>query len=247
MNSAGRLAYFPWQLRDTAVKALAPALVFALMVTPTLMAMRSQQPDVDLRTDPAGIELGLSVFQNMAVFSIWIGGMIMMTDVVAMDRDRQFYRFLFSKPVVPWQFYLQRFVIGLVALVAVYALVPVIYSAMVTPVPIGHTLLAVGLMGLLLGGMATFVGSLTRRDGFATVLLYMVTSVLQSASQADALADWLDPVVRMLPPVVKFAAARTLLLQGVMPEPEVLWHVGLYGAGLAALGLFLVKRLPLAR
>jgi ABC-type polysaccharide/polyol phosphate export permease len=247
MSAAGRLAYLPWQLRDSAVKALAPALVFALMASPTLLSMRASQPGIDFSTDPAGIQLAATVFQNFAVFSIWIGGLLVMSDIVALDRDRQFYRFLFSKPVVPWQLYLQRFIVGLVAFVAIYALVPVIYSAVVTPVPIAHTVIAVALMGVLLGGLMTLVSALTRRDGFGTVIVYMVTSVLQSASKADALADWMDPIARALPPVAKYADARTLLLQGVMPEAEVLWHIGLYGAGLAAVGLFLVKRLPLAR
>jgi ABC-type polysaccharide/polyol phosphate export permease len=102
-------------------------------------------------------------------------------------------------------------------------------------------------MGLLIGGIATVVGALTRRDGFVTVIVYMVTSVLQGASEADALADWMDPIVELLPPIAKFTAARAMLLQGLMPDAEVLWHVGLCGAGLVALGLFLVKRLPLAR
>jgi ABC-type polysaccharide/polyol phosphate export permease len=247
MSGAARLAYLPWQVRDTVVKALAPALVFALMASPTLMAMRAQQPELDLSTDPAGIQLATAVFQNMAVLSIWLGGLLMMTDVIATDRDRQFYRFLFAKPVVPWRFYLQRFVVGLAAFVGVYALVPALYSWLVSPVPIAHTLLAVGLMGLLIGGIATLVGALTRRDAFVTVIVYMVTSVLQGASEADALADWMDPIVELLPPIAKFTAARAMLLQGLMPDAEVLWHVGLYGAGLVALGLFLVKRLPLAR
>jgi hypothetical protein len=247
MSAAARLAYLPWQLRDSAVKALAPALIFALMASPTLMAMRASQPSIDFRTHPSGIALAASLFQNMAVFSIWIGGLLVMSEIVAMDRDRQYYRFLFSKPVVPWQLYLQRFVVGLVAFVAVYALVPVVFSALVTPVPVGHTVIAVALMGVLLGGMMTLVSALTRRDGFGTVIVYLITSVLQSASRADALADWMDPIARALPPVVKYADARTLLLQGVMPEAEVLWHIGLYGAGMAAVGLYLVKRLPLAR
>jgi len=247
MNRAALTAYAPWQLRDSAVKALAPALVFALMASPTLMAMRASQPNVDFANDPAAIELAKSVFQNMASFTLWIGGLMVMTDSIALDRDRQFYRFLFAQPITPWQFYLQRFLIGLTAFVAVYALVPVIYSWQITAVPVSETLLAAALMALLFGGLATVVGALTRRDGFGTALAYMITGFLQDASRANVLADWMDPVVRWLPPVAKFAEARTLLLRGTMPEAEVLWHIGLYGAALVALGLLLVKRLPLAR
>lgn len=247
MNRAALAAYAPWQLRDSVVKALAPAFVFALLASPTLMAVRASQPNVDFATDPTAMELAASVFQNMASFSLWIGGLMVMTETVALDRDRQFYRFLFAQPITPWQFYLQRFAIGLAAFVGVYAAVPLIYSWRVTPVPFGETMLAAVLMALLLGGIATVVAALTRRDGFVTALAYMITGFLQDASRANVLADWMDPVVRWLPPVAKFVEARGLLLRGTMPEADVLWHVGLYGAGLVALGLVLVKRLPLAR
>lgn len=247
MSGAGRVAYLPWQFRDSGVKALAPALVFALLASPTLLAVRGSRADVDFRTDPQAIEVAVTVFQNMGGLALWIGGLMLMTDIIALDRDRQFYRFLFAQPVTPWKFYLQRFLVGLVAFVAVYAMVPLVYSAVVTPVSVGHTMLATALMALLLGGMATLVGSLTRRDAFGTAFAYMVIGFLQDASRADVLADWLDPVVRLLPPVSKFAAVRGQLLMGTMPEAAALWHIGLYGAGLVALGLLLVKRLPLAR
>jgi hypothetical protein len=245
MNRAAMLAYLPWHLRDAALKAAAPAVIFAIVVIPVLLAMGGDGM-ADFRSGDAR-SMARGVFLGTASFTIWFGGLIVMSETIAIDRDRQYYRFLFANAVVPWQLYLQRFAVGLVAFVAIYALVPTLYSWRVTEVPIATTILAAALSAFFIGGMVAVTAALTRRDAIVAAVAYGVTNGLQSASNQDALVDWLDPVVRALPPVASFVDVREGLLQGIMPAAGVLWHIGLYGAGMLALGLYLVKRLPLAR
>ena len=170
-----------------------------------------------------------------------------MNQVVALDREKQHFRFLLAHPVAAWEYYLQRFAVGLVLFVAAIALVPLTFSALVSDVPVIALMKAAALEGLLVGALATLCGVLVNKDGLALIGVFLLSKILQDLDKVDQLASWIEPIARGLPPIALEGEIRQQLLSGTAVASGDLLHVVAYAIGMLAVALFLVKRLPLAR
>jgi hypothetical protein len=241
------IAYLPWLARDLAVRALAPLLVVVILGGLPIYGMLSSQEVVDLANNAQQAEMVRQVFNGIAPLAIALGGFLMMTQSVALDRDRQHVRFFFSHQVSPTTFYLGRFLLALVVFNAVFAVAPLIVEFALVDINVLGTLAAFSLQMVLVGSLGVLCASLTHKDGLALVLSYFVIRTLQQLSVQDVLANWADPIVKGLPPFEMLnGLVRTLMAGTEVQWTEVVYVVG-YGIGLLIAGLLVIRRAPLVR
>lgn len=241
------LAYLPWQARDMAIRGLAPlAIMLAIGGIPVFAFLRSQEV-VDLANDAMQADFVKNVYQGVASLAIPLGALLFMTSSVALDRDKQHVRFFFSHQVNPARYYLQRFIVGLVVFLAIFALAPGVIELFLTDVNVLGSLAAFAVTLLLVGGMTVLAASLTNRDGLALILSFVIIRTLQQLAAQDLLAQWMRPIVRGLPPIETMSVISQALVEGRTLVPNDVIHVLGYGLGLLAAGLFVMHRGPLVR
>lgn len=239
-------AYIPWHARDSLMRALSPAILALAMIGIPVYAFLGASDQISA-TDPRGADMALNIYNSGIPLALVLGGIILVNQVVALDREKQHFRFTLAHPVAAWEFYLQRFVVALALFVAASALIPVVFSALVLKVSVLAVVQSAVLYGALLGALAMLCGALFAKDGLVLIITYVVTNVMQDLLRADVLASWLKPVARGLPPLDRLADLRGDWMRGVPVDSGDVLYVAAYAAGMLALSLFLVKRLPLAR
>jgi len=240
------LAYIPWHARDALPRAIAPLLIAFGIIGIPVWAFVGGNAQVSV-SDPRGADLAMQIYNGGLPLVLGIGAIILMNQVVALDREKQHYRFLLAHPVAAWEYYLQRFIVGLVLFVAAAAVVPILFSALAVDVPIIPLMKTAALEGLLVGALATFCGVLVNKDGVALIITFLLAKILQDLDRVDQLTWWLEPVARGLPPIALSGEIRSQLLSNTAVAQGDLLHVIGYAVGMLAVALFLVKRLPLAR
>jgi hypothetical protein len=113
--------------------------------------------------------------------------------------------------------------------------------------PLGGTLAAVGAAWVLIGGAGFLLSVLINKDVAVLFIIYLVPTLLDSMARAGAAWWWVKPVLTIVPPTHKLAALRGGLLGPTTVNTGDLTHILLYGAGCAALALWLLRRMPLVR
>lgn len=244
--SAPLAAYLPWQVRDSLGRAVfTPLAIFLAMGVLPMWAMASQQGIAALRTGTP-IAPGVGIYHGVIGLSMTLGAMVVVSGLIATDRDRQYFRFFFSHQVPPWAYYLQRYLVSAVLLTATMMLIPVGFSAVVTPVPVlavgGATLLYV----LLYGSLAMLCSALLNRDGVAFIGVVIIGNVLQDIPREVA-PGWLRAIADGLPPFHALGDVRDAMLRDLPIDRGGLLHVVLYSLAMLAAALFVVRRAPLAR
>ena len=63
-----------------------------------------------------------AVYTSILELTLVLGAVMLVNALISTDREKQHLRFLFSRPVVPWQYYLQHFVLSLGLFVACFSL-----------------------------------------------------------------------------------------------------------------------------
>jgi hypothetical protein len=241
------IAYVPWLARDLAVRALAPLFVLLILGGLPLYAMLSTQEVVDLANNTQQADAVRQMLWSIAPLAIALAGFLISTQGVALDRDRQHVRFLFSHQVAPWTYYLGRFLLGIVVFNAVFAIAPLIVEIALLDIRVLGTLAALTLQLILVGSLGVLCASLTHKDGLALVLSYFVIRTLQQLSASDVLADWADPIVKGLPPFETLNGLVRALMMGTDFQWTQVIHVAGYGIGLLIAGLLVIRRAPLVR
>lgn len=241
------IAYVPWLARDIIARAFVPlalALIFGGM--PIGVAVKSRPSGTPLTPDGLADVVGL-VFVNVVPLCLTLGAFLFMTRSIAEDRERQYVRFLFAHPVRPADFYLTRFVVGLVVFAACFVPVPLAARAFGADVSIVNALMALVAMFVLIGGLTTLCAALTNKDGVALIATYVGVQLLQRLASQDILYDWARPFARGLPPIGSLdPLLRSLLSGGDWPVTDLVHVIG-YGLGLLAAGLLVIRRAPLVR
>lgn len=240
------LAYAGWHLRDSLLRALVPIALWLSLAGVGLGLMISGAGVEALRSGPLHTT-ALSAYQQGLTLAVTLGALILASGYVAQDRAQGHVRFLFSTPVVAWQFYLLRFVIGLVCFVAATVLIPVTFSLLVFPVPIAPVAASAALLGLLLGALSYLAGALTRRDGAVVIGVTLFASLLQPFARADELPGWLDAIATALPPLKAADDVRTAWMSGATPVTADLLLVLGYSLAMLAVSLLIIRRAPLVR
>lgn len=235
------LRYMPWFIRDAIVW---PFRVFvATSVVIDLLVWRLATNTHMGGPGPAGTVLDMPHGLQVAIWSSGLTIAILMTvgGIVGTDLERGYYRSLFSKPMSPAWYYLQRFLVG----AAVILLTPLVLGvglALALRSNMGLTWHLIGQIGLsyLLVGSATFLVSRFSSKGWLFVFLASVLeSVVSHVTMVPGVPAWLKILHQALPPFE--------LTQPALPVPTggALWHVVAYGAGMLALALTLLRTRPL--
>lgn len=181
-----------------------------------------------------------------------IGGTIMIAVLMAAggvagnDRKQGYYRAFFSKPMAPWWYYLQRWVLGLVAVLTIP-----LWLALGFQVVFGQgsaldaeLFATVGLAYLLIGGAVLLFSTVTARDWLVVFLIYFMQRRMQDvhdmfARSGQELPGSIDTILAVLPPFHVVAQI------GELPSGQDLVHVLLYGVAMVGIALAVMAFRPL--
>lgn len=241
------LAYLPWHARDAAVRALTPLVISALLLSIPLGAMANGASWAVLREPGRLQDAALGAYRQTIELAITLGALLVASGFVAADRDRGHVRFLFSAPIVPWRFYLQRFVVGAVCFVLAVSCIPLAFGLVVRTVPVAPAATSAALYALLIGSLALLAGAITRRDGAVVIGVLLLAGLLQPLAAQAELPAALEAFAASLPPLHAADRVRADLLQGSTPDGRALVHVLGYASGMLAAALVVLRRAPLVR
>lgn len=232
--SAYPLGYLPWQARDLlrgpGVVAALVAGVFALLVW--------RLPSQFIGTG------GAALFEGYLAQVGWPLVLVATGEIVRNDRVEGYHRFYFSRPVHPAAFYLVRFILGfLLVLAAVLAAAAAVW---LRTGEFGLPLRTAGqltLLYLLLGGTVFLLSTLFTggpRDWLAALLIHVYQNTTADLlDRGVELWPALQIAHRVLPPM-----HLTRLGAGPIASGDVL-HAGLYGAALVGVALAVLHVRPL--
>jgi len=249
MSGANLLAYARWHARDSLARSLTSVLLFTALVGIPLMELASREGLASV-TEPGRLHEGTAqLYRNILTLTMTLGALLVGSGFVSKDREAGHVRFLFSTPMVPWQFYLLRFVVGLALYSAMFALISVGFSEAVFPVPIAPAIASAVLYGSLLGSLGMLAGALMRHDGVLVIGVVLLGSVLQQLVRASAgnSPAWINGLAKALPPIDAADHIRGAWLNGASAEPGQLTLVLAWSLAMLLASLLLIKRAPLVR
>lgn len=188
------LQYARWQLRDHLLGAGRVVALAAVLIGLLLWRIRLANPSV--------AEGGLAAMTGFLDSLGWPLVLLATTGIISTDRVEGYNRALFSAPVSPVAYYLQRWVLGglvVATLPAALALaLRAAFGSWVDPWPATAVLL---LLYLLLGALVFCWSSFGRRDWAIGLSLYLGQGALTSAEAGGfALPAILYRINDLLPP-----------------------------------------------
>lgn len=241
------LAYLPWQARDAAARGLAPVFLFSLIAGLPIYGVQTGNQTADFVNDPNARDFALAVYRSTVNLAIVLGAFLMTAQTVATDRERQHVRVLFAHQVVPWMYYLQRFIVGLLFLALSFAIAPWGFSQFVTPVSIPGAIWAALTTGVLIGGLAMLCSAVTARDALPLLIVYIGSNILQQVAATAELSAWLEWLAEVLPPIQKLGLlCQAWYTDSPLPTEHLAPVLG-YGIGMLIFSLVIIKRAPLVR
>lgn len=223
------LRYARWMIRDLALAQFALVVAIAVL-TGIVLTQVSPSPTA---TD------GPMIITQMLNSLGWIIVLTCVGGIVATDRTQGFYRTAFSRPVSPVGYYLQRWVLGGVVVALVVPVLGLGIMAAVgrfaMPWDLAGSLL---LLYLLLGGLCFLFSTLTRLDWLFAISVMIMQNILHQL-RSRGLSPFWRTLESLLPPF-HLADYRSPL-----PTGTGLLHILLYGAGVLALALAILRWRPL--
>lgn len=245
--SSPLVGYLRWHAQDAIPRALTPILLFLGMGGIPLWSIGGNLGLEAMGRPGEAQDIALQIYRSTMPLAMTLGAVILASGLPATDREKQYFRFLFAKPVAAWRFYLQQFVVGVLFFVLAMTLVPIGFSAVVTEVPVFAVTKSAFVFAVLFGSLIALCGALVIKDGIAFVLVAAASTVLQQLDKARQLPDWLGRLADLLPPFVPADLLRSQWLAGQPVPVNDIIHVIGYSMGMLAAALVLVRRLPLAR
>lgn len=247
--------YAAWQLRDFIFERGIPLLVVAaLLLFPAIAGVRGM-----IRANSTGStdhDIALGTFTSLIVGMLGFVIVLVATNgIVHNDIQRGYYRFLFAKPIAPWRYYAQSFVVNWLGAMLAASAVLAAFGALTTPFFPPGLFAFLTLYYVALGGLVFFVSVLTRLDWLIVAAIWAFAQLLRGMYPASSgLFGRLVDV--LLPPAHRISVVGEALMRVGMPGsvrlgdsallPSVLWLVG-WGALAFLAGLVLLRRRPLAR
>lgn len=235
--------YGVWQLRDFLVERGIPILIIGsllgyLTVAPMLPSLHRNLATLPPRLiekwgGPEGARAVLmhdfneKFLVNFLGAMVYVGALLAMNGIVANDRKHAYYRFLFTKPLAPWRYYGQAFVIHTAGFVSIMALLGTVYGLAVWPILSLRLLSVLALMFVMYGGI-TFLLSAAARWDWLSLVAVTVAATFFWERYRDSQAV-LAKLVYVLPPVHRTNEVYTALAKtDPLPWPLIEWYAG-YG------------------
>ena len=256
MSGRGRVGrYALWQLRDFLMERGLPIFIIGgllgyLTVAPMLPALHRNMASlpprliakwggVDGATAMLMKEFNQLFLRNFLGAVVFLGALLAVNGIVANDRKQGYYRFLFSKPVAPWQYYGQAFVIHWAAYVGIMALFGAVYGVLVWPVLSAPLMMVVALMFLTYGGITFVLSAAARWDWLSLVTVTVAASYLWDRYKGShSIAARL---LYLLPPLHRTSDVYNAVSNGEpLPWPLLEWFTG-YGVACYLLGLLVLR------
>jgi hypothetical protein len=243
----GLSGYALWQLRDYAtgpmIWTILAVSVFGVFPLIMMKIHAANLPPMEGGGMPyrQGFEGLIAIFGFLAP-------MLAIARLVSKDRSPGLTRFTFAKPVGVRHYYAQAWFVRAAAVMLVAALIGALVNQFIGEVPWVRGLAAVGIYFILIGGVGLLLSVLTKLDTGLLIGVYLIPDLLSQIIEAKpAWAWWAKPWLTVMPPMHRLdEIRRAILADTAFPQNDVI-HAVLYGAGCAALGLFLVRKLPLVR
>ena len=175
---------------------------------------------------------------------VFVGAVIAMNGIVANDRKQGHYRFLFTKPLAPWRYYGQSFLINTLGFVAVMALLGTVYGLTVWPVLSVRLLLVIALMFLMYGGITFVLSAAARWDWLSLVTVTVLATFLWDRFKDSPNA--LRVLLYLLPPLHRTSEVYNALAKSEsLPWPLIQWYAA-YGVACFVGGLIVLRYRRLA-
>ncbi len=252
--------YGLWQLRDFLVERGIPILLIGsllgyLTVAPMLSSLHRNLAMLPPRLIQKWGGLQGATAMLMKDFNetflrsflgamIFVGAVLAMNGIVANDRKQGYYRFLFTKPLAPWRYYGQAFLIHTVAFVGIMTLLGAAYGLLIWPILSLRLLLVLGLMFLMYAGI-TFVLSAAARWDWLSLVAVTVAATFFWERYQDSPAV-LAKLIYVLPPVHRTNEVYNALAKAeALPWPLIEWYAG-YGIACFIGGLVVLRYRRLA-
>ena len=225
------LRYAGWMARDV---ALGPgAIMFAVAALVALILSRMSSGP----TSPAGVATLITTIVDQAAVPFVL---LATGSIVSSDLTHGFYRSYFSKPVSPVAYYLQRWLLGAVA---VGLFIPLLAAGVALSTGMFEApavlFAKAGLLYLMLGGLVLLLSTVTRRDWIFALVVTVAQSILHGLHDAGVLGAAAELAYRALPPL-HFANVKMPL-----PHGADLAHALAYGLALLLAGLAMLRWRPL--
>lgn len=231
MNGAV-LRYSGWMSRDV---LLGPGAVMAA-VAALIAFVLSRMGSMD--TSLAGSQ---ELVRQILGQSLPLLILVATAHMVSGDLGDGYYRVYFSRPISPRLYYLQRWLLGAVAIGLYVALVGLAVASRTKHLGLQTDFfLKAGLLYLMLGGAVFFFSTLTRRDWAAAGLLLLLQAMLHGVQEAGAdigaIARTLHAV---LPPFHLASLSRPL------GDAGAITHAVSYGLAMVVAALAVLRWRPL--
>lgn len=244
----GRLSgYALWQLRDYASRPMIwTILAVSVFGVFPLIVMKIHAADLS-RMDDEGMPYRQAFEGFVAIFG-FLAPMLAVSRLVSKDRSPGLTRFVFAKPVGVREYYAQAWIVRAVAALLLAASMGVLINQFIGEVPWLRGLAVIGVCWVLIGGVGLLLSVLTKLDTGLLIAVYLIPDVLNQLLEASPGSSWwVKPWLTIMPPMHRLdEIRRAILTDAPFPQGDVA-HALLYGAGCAALGVFLVRKLPLVR
>ena len=247
MSGTSALAYVRWHAKDALPRAVAPLAIFLGVGGIPLWSLIGREGLDAARQAGRFQDALLQVYGQTMMLAMTLGALVLLSGLVALDRERGHVRFLFATPVVAWRHYLTRGMVGVALFATCFTLVPLGFGALVTPVPVLAVVWSALLFSLLYGSLALLVGAITRRDGAVVIVTVVLGTILQQLAKAEQLPAWGVFLARLLPPFVVAGDVRAAWLAERAAEGGDLLLVVAYSLGMLVASLFVIHRAPLVR
>lgn len=230
--------YLPVHLLEVARGRL---IFFAVVAIALVMII----PD-SLGNGAGNVLNGQGILVTLVQTSLLVAVLIASGEVAGNDIRNGYYRTWFSKPIAPWWYYLERWLLGGIAVLLIPLLLALGFVIAGWPVRgLSGTLFGgVALGYLLIGGMALLLSTVTRRDWLVVFLVAVMEARLHDIHRfldADKLVPRaINMLITILPPFHLINDA----IAGKATGSEIL-HLAAYGVGLVVAALLIFKYRPM--
>ncbi|MEP6731775.1 MAG: hypothetical protein ABJE10_14105 [bacterium] len=252
--------YGLWQLRDYLMDRGTPTLIVCVLIGYVTLAPMLANAKHRIDTMPPSLIArygGIDAARAAAMHDIngmfvraflgvvvFLGALFAMNGIVADDRKKGHYRFLFAKPVSPSRYYGQTFLVHWAGFVAVTCVLALIYGAVVAPL-IGAQLVYVSALMFLMYAGITFALSATARWDWLLLLAFTLFATFLWGRFAES-TSVAAKLLYLLPPLHRTSEIYDAVARGAGLKVGLLaWFAG-YGVVSYVLGLVVLRYRRLA-
>ena len=176
--NARLLRYSRYQTPDFLTQRLALPLILLAFAAGLPTYLMTKNTPLGWMQSPQGINLARQMFAQSITLYLPLGAFVGAVGVISADRQKGYFRFLFSKPVNVLAYYAQTYLLHAIVYVLVFGVIVWAFGTYTTHFSVHRSMEAAALTFVLVGGMGLMLGALTRSDAAGLIALYVLSLVL---------------------------------------------------------------------